>query len=62
MTQITYDEHGYETVDRTVMAKFSKVTAATIKWESVDAANAVEIADMRWIVPDLRVAIEQHSG
>jgi hypothetical protein len=47
VTQITYDEHGYETVDRTVMAKFSKVTAATIKWESVDAANAVEIADMR---------------
>jgi hypothetical protein len=27
------------------MVKFSKVSAATIKWENVDPANVVEIAD-----------------
>jgi hypothetical protein len=35
------------------MAKFSKVTAATIKWEDVDAANVVEIADKHWVLPEL---------
>jgi hypothetical protein len=39
------DKHGNYTVDRAVMVKFSKVSAATIKWENVDPANVVEIAD-----------------
>jgi hypothetical protein len=47
------DKHGHDTVDRAVMAKFSKVNAANIKWEDVDPANVVEIADKHWILPDL---------
>jgi hypothetical protein len=47
------DKHGNDIVDRAVMAKFSKVTAATIKWEDVDPANVVEIADKHWILPEL---------
>jgi hypothetical protein len=35
------------------MVKFSKVNAATIKWESVDPADIVEIADKHWILPEL---------
>ena len=47
------DKHGNDTVDRAVMVKFSKVKAATINWETVDPANAVEIADKHWILPEL---------
>ena len=47
------DKHGNDIVDRAVMAKFSKVTAATIKWDDVDPANVVEIADKHWILPEL---------
>jgi hypothetical protein len=47
------DKHGHDTVDRAVMVKFSKVNAATIKWEDVDPANIVEIADKHWILPEL---------
>ena len=49
------DKRGNDTVDRAVMAKFSKVNAATIKWESVDPAHVVEIADKHWILPELGV-------
>ena len=35
------------------MAKFSRVTAATVKWENVDPADIVEIADKHWILPEL---------
>ena len=48
-----HDKHGNDTVDRAVMAKFSRVTAATITWENVDPANIVEIADKHWILPEL---------
>jgi hypothetical protein len=48
-----HDKHGHDIVDRAVMAKFSRVTAATIKWESVDPAVVVEIADKHWILPEL---------
>jgi hypothetical protein len=41
-----------DTVDRAVMVKFSKVNAATIKWEDVDPASVVEIADKHWILPE----------
>ena len=47
------DKRGNDTVDRAVMAKFSKANAATIKWEDVDPANVVEIADKHWILPEL---------
>jgi hypothetical protein len=47
------DKHGNDTVDRAVMAKFSKVTAATINWEKVDPARVVEIADKHWVLPEL---------
>jgi hypothetical protein len=47
------DKHGNDTVDRAVMVKFSKVKAATIKWENVDPADVVEIADKHWILPEL---------
>jgi hypothetical protein len=47
------DKHGHDIVDRAVMAKFSKVTAATIKWENVDPAKVVEIADKHWTLPEL---------
>jgi hypothetical protein len=47
------DKHGHDIVDRAVMAKFSKVTAATIKWEDVDPAKVVEIADKHWMLPEL---------
>jgi hypothetical protein len=47
------DKHGNDTVDRAVMVKFSKVNAATIKWEDVDPADIVEIADKHWILPEL---------
>jgi hypothetical protein len=47
------DKHGNDTVDRAVMVKFSKVNAAAIKWENVDPANVVEIADKHWILPEL---------
>jgi hypothetical protein len=36
-----------------VMAKFSKVKAAAIKWDDVDPANVVEIADKHWVLPEL---------
>ena len=48
-----HDKHGNDMVDRAVMAKFSKATAATIMWESVDPANVVEIADKHWVLPEL---------
>jgi hypothetical protein len=48
-----HDKHGHETVDRAVMAKFSRVKAAAIKWEEVDPASVVEIADKHWILPEL---------
>ena len=47
------DKRGNDTVDRAVMVKFSKTNAATIKWENVDPANVVEIADRHWILPEL---------
>jgi hypothetical protein len=47
------DKHGNDTVDRAVMVKFSKANAATIKWENVDPANVVEIADKHWVLPEL---------
>jgi hypothetical protein len=47
------DKRGNDTVDRAIMVKFSKVSAATIQWENVDPANVVEIADKHWILPDL---------
>jgi hypothetical protein len=47
------DKHGNDTVDRAVMAKFSKAKAAAIKWEDVDPAKVVEIADKSWILPEL---------
>ena len=40
-------------VDRAVMAKFSKVKAATIKWDDVDPVEVVQIADKHWILPEL---------
>jgi hypothetical protein len=46
------DKRGNATVDRAVMVKFSKLNAATIKWEDVDPANVVEIADKHWILPE----------
>jgi hypothetical protein len=46
------DKHGNDTVDRAVMVKFSKVNAATIKWEDVDPTKVVEIADKHWILPE----------
>jgi hypothetical protein len=49
-----HDKHGHDIVDRAVMAKFSRVTAATIKWDSVDPANVVAIADKQWILPELK--------
>jgi hypothetical protein len=49
------DKHGNDVVDRAVMVKFSKVNAATIKWETVDPTNIVEIADKHWILPELGV-------
>jgi hypothetical protein len=48
-----HDKHGNDNVDRAVMAKFSKATAAAIKWENVDPANVVEIADKHWMLPEL---------
>jgi hypothetical protein len=47
------DKHGNDTVDRAVMVKFSRVKTATIKWENVDPADVVEIADKHWILPEL---------
>jgi hypothetical protein len=47
------DKHSNDTVDRAVMAKFSKVKAAAIKWDDVDPANVVEIADKHWVLPEL---------
>lgn len=47
------DKHGNDTVDRAIMAKFSKVKAATMKWEVVDPAKVVEIADKHWVLPEL---------
>ena len=48
-----HDKRGNDIVDRAVMVKFSKVTAATINWENVDPADVVEIADKHWILPEL---------
>jgi hypothetical protein len=48
------DKHGHDIVDRAVMAKFSRTNAATIKWDSVDPAKVVEIADKQWILPELK--------
>jgi bifunctional non-homologous end joining protein LigD len=36
-----------------VMVAIDLVSAATIKWENVDPANVVEIADKHWILPEL---------
>jgi hypothetical protein len=47
------DRHGNDTVDRAVMAKFSRVTASTITWENVDPVRIVEIADKHWVLPEL---------
>jgi|ERR1700753_2704397 hypothetical protein len=47
------DKYGNEIVDRAVMAKFSKVKAATIKWDDVDPVEVVQIADKHWILPEL---------
>jgi len=47
------DKHGNDTVDRAVMVKFSRASAATVKWESIDPANVVEIADKHWVLPEL---------
>ena len=47
------DKHGNDTVDRAVMVKFSKANAASVKWEDVDPAEIVEIADKHWILPGL---------
>ena len=47
------DKHGNDTVDRAVMAKFSRVTAATVTWDKVDPADIVEIADKHWVLPEL---------
>jgi hypothetical protein len=49
------DKHGNDAVDRAIMVKFSKVNAATIKWENVDPTNIVEMADKHWILPELAV-------
>ena len=47
------DKHGNATVDRAVMVKFSRASAATIKWENIDPADIVGIADKHWILPEL---------
>jgi hypothetical protein len=47
------DKRGNDTVDRAVMVKFSKANAATIKWENLDPADIVDIADKHWILPEL---------
>jgi hypothetical protein len=47
------DKRGHDIVDRAVMVKFSKVNAASIKWEDVDPANVINIADKHWILPEL---------
>lgn len=47
------DKHGNDTVDRAVMAKFSRKTAATITWENVDPTSIVEICDKHWVLPEL---------
>jgi hypothetical protein len=47
------DKLGNDTVDRVIMAKFSRANAATVKLEDVDAANVVQIADKHWILPEL---------
>jgi hypothetical protein len=47
------DKRGNDTVDRAIMAKFSRANATTIKLENVDAANVVRIADKHWILPEL---------
>jgi hypothetical protein len=47
------DRRGNDTVDRAIVAKFSRVKAATMKWENVDATNVVGIADKHWILPEL---------
>jgi hypothetical protein len=47
------DKHGNDTVDRAVMAKFSKATAASVDWEKADPAGVVELADKHWILPEL---------
>jgi hypothetical protein len=47
------DKHGNDIVDRAVMVKVSKAKAATIKWENVEPAEVVEIADKHWVLPEL---------
>ena len=47
------DKHGDDTVDRAVMVKFSKGSAASIDWENLDPTTIVEIADKHWILPEL---------
>ena len=47
------DKRGHDTVDRAMMVKFSRVNAATIKWETVDPAGVIDIADKHWILPEL---------
>jgi hypothetical protein len=51
------DKQGNDTVDRAVMAKFSKVNAARIKWENVDPADVIETADQHWISPALGIGV-----
>jgi len=51
------DKHGNDTVDRAVMAKFSKLTAARIKWENVEPTDVIETADQHWISPALGTGV-----
>ncbi len=48
------DKHGHDTVDRAIMVKLSKETSTGIRWESIDPATVVQIADKHWILPELR--------
>ena len=56
------DKHGNATVDRAVMVKFSRTTAATVKWESIDPVDIVEMADKHWILPELSAGKKENSG
>jgi hypothetical protein len=47
------DKRGNDTVDRAIMAKFSRVNAAAIKLENIEPANVVGVADKHWILPEL---------
>lgn len=47
------DKHGNDTVDRAVMAKFSRANAAAIDWENVTPDEIPGIADKHWLLPEL---------